>query len=367
MNLVGPLIPLIAADLKVGLDYIGLTISIGSFALLFTALTTGFLIDVYGFKRVMFAGGLLIIAASFGLFFSYSYILFTIFYCLLQLGIGTLAISTMSIVGNHYFEDKSKNILQVNIGLTIGAIIAPLIVSMVAALETRWQVLFVYMILLQIILIVFLVFLRIPKDKTPRINLEAYKNIVLRPLIILCGLMTLLYISTIKTFYTWLTSYFTILDIRLSIGALILAFFAIATLAGMFLKNYLVRFFNEKKLLIISIFFSFVLLILVLVVSDLLAKVILIFLFGINIAGNFSLTFSIGMDVGSEHSNAVSSFLHACGYIGVIVFQYLSGYFSENFSKNSVLYIDIALLFALLITAIIVYRKEADYSGKTKL
>lgn len=49
---------------------------------------------------------------------------------------------------------------------------------------------------------------------------------------------------------------------------------------------------------------------------------------------------------------------NAAAYLGSIIFQYVSGFMSEHFSKNSVLYIDISLLFIIFILAIVINNKK---------
>ncbi|MDD5601219.1 MAG: hypothetical protein PHC87_05675, partial [Actinomycetota bacterium] len=80
--------------------------------------------------------------------------------------------------------------------------------------------------------------------------------------------------------------------------------------------------------------------------------------------GNFSLTFSMGLNVGTQFANVVSGLVHAASNLGVIVFQFLIGYLSESISKNSVLYIDLTLLFFLTIIIAFMNKREFKYLGK---
>jgi MFS family permease len=368
INIIGPLIPLIAGDLDVGLDYIGSAIAIGTFALLIASISTGFFLESFGFKKVIFGGGLLIGLGCLGLLFSYSYIMFIISYSVLQTGSGIITVSTLSLVGNHYFENKSKSILISNIGLTSGAVVAPLLASLVAYMNSTWQNLFVYLIILQFFLIIFLSFLKTSLKDTSVVSFKSFINtskiIASHPYIILCCFISFLYVSTMQTFYTWFTSYFSTLNIRLDASSLILAIYSIAILAGMFVKNYTVKYVEEKKLLLISISLSFAFLLSAFLITNLVGKIILIFLFGISVAGNFSLTFSMGLNIGSKFTNIVSGLLHGSSYIGVVIFQYLSGYFSENLTENSVLYIDLILLFVLIIVVAVINKKGLRYLSR---
>jgi MFS family permease len=365
INIIGPIIPLIAFELKVGLDYMGAVISIGAVALLITSVGAGFLLELFGFKRIILGGVLLYILGCAGLLFSYSFITFAISYVFLQLGTGIISVATISLVGVRYFKDKSKNILMSNIGLTIGSVIAPLLVSLVISIDMKWQLLFMYIAIPQFLLVLLFIFLKVPKKssapKSMRNLLRINKIVASHPYIILCCIVAFLYISTMQTFYTWFTSYFSSMDVKLGASSLILAIYATATLTGMFLKNHLVKYIEDKKLLIASISLSFIFLLSGFLIQNMIAKIILIFLFGVNVAGNFSLTFSLGLNIGSQFSNIVSSLLHTFSNLGVIIFQYLSGYLSEHFSKNSVLYIDLTLLVILIIIIAIMNKRELRY------
>jgi len=368
-NIVGPLIPLIAGNLEVGLDYIGITISIGTFALLITSMSAGFLLEYFGYKKVILSGELLIISGFLGLLFAHSYIIFTIAYLVFQLGVGILMMSTLSLVGNHYFESKSKSILVTNIGLTLGAVVAPLLASLIAYINSEWQNVFLYFIFPQFILAIFLIFLKTSLKDRNVISFKSFistnKVIASHTYIILCCLIAFLYNSTMQTFYTWFTSYFSTLNIGLDKSSLILAVYTVAILLGMFAKNFFVKYLEEKKLLLISISLSFVLLLLAFLTPNLIGKIVLIFLYGITVAGNFSLTFSMGLNIGSKFTNIVSGLLHTSTNLGAIIFQYLSGYLSEYVSANSVLYIDLTLLFILIIVVAVINKRELRYLSKS--
>src|SRR4030042_7155170 len=81
-GLVGPLIPIIAKDLNIGLDRIGATISFSILAILLTAIVLNNFIDNLGFKKVLIAGLVLLSSGALGIFLSKTFIFFIIFYFL---------------------------------------------------------------------------------------------------------------------------------------------------------------------------------------------------------------------------------------------------------------------------------------------
>ena len=74
-------------------------------------------------------------------------------------------------------------------------------------------------------------------------------------------------------------------------------------------------------------------------------------------AGNWPIIYSLSLDEGGKYNiNIASSLMFSFSYLGIIIFQFLSGYLSEYFSKNSILYIDVVLLFLLFIFSMIIYN-----------
>ena len=357
-----PLIPLIASDLKVGLEYIGTAISLSTIGLLIIALLIGNLIDILGFKKVIILGLILTLLGEIGLFFSHSYLIFIISYFILSSGLGIIDISTLSLVGYFSYENRLKNILKTSIMASIGSIIAPLLISLILKIRLSWQFLYLYLVIPQVAMSIMLIFIKIPEKNRTRRSLKAiFQNnqiIFKKPFFLLYCFSLLMYGSLMATFSTWFTTYFTGLNIGLNLSSIFLSIYMLSLLLGMVIKNYLVSFIREKKLLVICLFLSLVFFVFILFINIIVIKIILIFLFGLSICGIFSIIYSLSLDVGAEHVNTASSLIFFFNYLGIIIFQFLSGYLSEHFSKNSILYIDVVLLFLLFIASIIIYNKS---------
>ena len=362
-QIIGPLIPLISEELKVGLDYIGSAISLSVFALFLVALSVGSLIELIGLKKVLYIGLGVSIAGSIMLYFSHSFPIFIVAYFLLQLGAGVLIIGNLSIIGSLYSTRKTSSLIKVNMGNTAGFIIAPIIVSLMLFIKIDWRNFYLFSLILLFALVIVLWKLKVPRTVRVSSNLKtlfvANRRIISNTSFIMCGMIIFFYVSVMNTFFMWFTSYFQNIDIKINISSLFLAIYGAAIFIGMILRSKLIKHFREKSILLFSFIASFFLLIGILFIQDLIFKNILIFLFGIAIAGNFSITFSIGSELFPEYANSVSGLMVAFANLGIMVFQYLSGYFSEYYSKNSVLYINIAILLVLIIlTSILNYYKK---------
>ena len=363
---IGPLIPLISEELEVGLDFIGSAISLSVFALFLVSISVGNLIELIGLKKVLYIGLGVSVAGSIMLYFSHSFPIFIVAYFLLQLGVGVLIIGNLSIIGNLYSTRRASSMIKVNMGNTIGFIIAPLIVSLMLFIKIDWHNFYLFSLILLFALVIFLLKLKVPKMVRVGSNLKtlfvANRRIISNTNFIMCGVIIFFYVSVMNTFFMWFTSYFQSIDIEIDISSLFLAIYGAALFIGMVLRSKLIKHFREKRILLFSFIASFFLLVGILFMQDLIFKNILIFLFGVAIAGNFSITFSIASELFPEYANSASGLMVAFANLGVMVFQYLSGYFSEYYSKNSILYINITILLVLIIlTSILNYHKKFNF------
>ncbi|MCX6383294.1 MAG: MFS transporter [Actinobacteria bacterium] len=361
-GLVGPLIPIIAKDLNIGLDKIGAAISFSILAILITAIVLNNFIDNLGFKKVLIAGLVFLSSGALGIFLSKTFIFFIVFYFIYQLGIGILSITIYSIIGGVLFEEKSRRIMQTSIYYSIGSIIAPLLVSFFVGVKLNWQLIFLSLVIIQIMLGIFLISIKIPKIIKPQKNIKNLfsidKKIIFNSFFIIIGFMIFLYSAVMDTFFTWFTSYFESLNIQVFTSSLFLALYAMSMFIGLIIKNHLLRKMEEKKLLMWGILLSFVFLLFIFFTRNLIIKNIMLFFYGICITGNFSLMVILSLNLGSKYASSIAAYTHAAAYLGSIIFQYVSGFMSEHFSKNSVFYIDMSLLFIIFILAIVINNKK---------
>jgi MFS family permease len=361
-GLVGPLIPIISKDLNIGLDRIGATISFSILAILLTAIVLNNFIDNLGFKKVLIAGLVFLSLGALGIFLSKTFTFFFVFYFIYQLGIGILSITIYSIIGSMHFEEKSVRIMQTSIYYSIGSVIAPLLVSFFVGVKLNWQLIFLSLVIIQIMLGIFLISIKIPKIIKPQKNIKDLfsldKKIIFNSFFIIIGFMIFLYSAVMDTFFTWFTSYFEALKIEVFKSSLFLALYSTSLFVGLIIKNKLIRKIEEKKLLIWGILLSFVFMILIFFIRNLIIKNIALFFYGTCVTGNFSFMVILSLNLGSKYASSIAAYTHAAAYLGSIIFQYVSGFMSEHFSKNSVFYIDISLLFIIFILAIVINNKK---------
>lgn len=364
-NIIAPLIPIISSELGVGLDFIGSAIALSIFALFFVSLTAGNLIEIIGLKKVMFIGLAINFTGSLLLYFSNAFPIFIIAYFLMELGFGMIVIGNLSIAGVLYPKNKASSLLKMNSGYTISLIFSPLIVSLFLFINVDWRYYYIFNLIPFIAIVIILWRIKIPKiirvETTFRKLFSANKKILKNPAFVMCGIIIFFYTSIMNTFFVWFTSYFKNINIDINISSIYLSIYGVAIFLGMLLRNKLIKHFKKKRILLYSFTISFIILFGVLFTENLIAKIVLIFLFGVSIAGNFTITFSIGSGLFPKYTNSASGLSIAFANLGVMTFQYISGYMSEHYSKNSVLYINISILFILIIiTSFLNYHRKFD-------
>jgi len=360
---IGPLIPLIDDELNVGFYFIGSAISLSIFGLIIGSLTASNLIGFIGLKKVMIGGLAISLLGSLGLYISHTFPIFILAYFLLLLSIGVVTSCVLSIVGNFYSKNKVASLIKVNLGYIFAFIITPLLVSLMLFLKLNWHYFFIFILIPQVILLIILPLFKIPIKIRMRGNLKTIftinKKVVSNPNFILYGLIVFFYVPTFNIFFTWFTLYFKNIDIDISMSSIFLSIFGVSLFFGMLIKNTLIKFFQVKRIMFYSFIVSLGMLVGVLLIDNLILKIIFIFLFGCSISGNFELIFSISVNLFPKYANSVSGLLVTFANLGVMAFIYLSGYLSEYYSKNSVLYINIsALLILIILIAIINFNKR---------
>jgi fucose permease len=358
-RIIGPLIPDIAEDLRIGLDSIGSTISLATFSFLLLSLVTGNLLEIIGAKNVFYIGLGSSIAGCIMMYLSHSFGLFISGYLIVVTGSGILYVANHSIIASIYKDNKTSSLMILNMGNVAGLIISPLIASMLLFIDIDWRIFYLASLIFLIALIIVLFKIRIPEISRIEGNLRslftANRKIMSNAAFILCCIMIFFYIAIFNTFFMWFTSYFQNIGVKTQISSLFLALYSTAILIGMMLRNRLMRYFQEKKILLSSFIISFFLLLGVLLIKDLVFKNIMIFLYGIAIAGNFPIIFSIGSNLFPKYQSSASGLMIAFSNLGIIVFQYLSGYLSEYYSKNSVLYINLFNILVMIVLTLILF------------
>ncbi len=366
-SIVGPLIPILADSFKVSLDTIGSTFSLNAFGLLLTSLLSGILSERFGKRNIFILGSILYTVSFLGLYFSDSFIYFTLSYIVFGMSWGMLAVNSVSIISDIFHSNRSKIIIRLNMGFLSGAFLAPILVSGILFLGLNWEYLFLSLAIINLLLFISVLSFKLEglhNKKSEENFLSLFttsRKLLSNLIIILCGITNFLHAGLGFSFGTWFTAYFKNLNVPVAIGSLILSLYLLLFGIGMYVKSSLVARFKDKKIMQFSSILAFVLLFISFFLDQVIFKIIFILLFGLAFSGIAAISLSMSIKQNPRYSGSITSIINSFGFTGVIIFQYTAGYLSENFSVNSVIHISLAALFLLVVfTSILSFYYKSD-------
>ncbi len=373
LAILGPIIPIISKYFSVGLDKIGIAIAVNAFFILIASIVTGNLSGIYDKKTIIITGNILTLISFTGIFFSYEFIYFLVSYSVFGIGVGMIFTTTDSVICDLFKEASGKKLLINAVGSISGIATTTFILSGLLYLNLDWKYLFLFVAITDIPLLFFLGRLNLEKSicKETR-GIEKIKNIVFinrkilkNAIIISCGIIMFLYSGLSNGFSSWFTTYYMTLNIPVKMSSIFLGSYQISIICGMFLKRTLLNRINIGKILFTCSILSFIFLVSSVFIPNLILKTLSICLFGISFGGINSLMVSISISVSYEYSSYISSLIQGFSWSGVILFQYLTGFFSEYFTLSSTIYINSIAVFLLLVSVnLLIYikkLKKVDY------
>jgi predicted MFS family arabinose efflux permease len=365
--IVGPIIPLISSELEMSLSILGGAISLNVFILLVSTLIAGNLIELFGLKRILYIAMILQIAVFVGFYFINSALSFIILNSLLGIGGGLLTVCLIAIANVNRENKKTRGFFNLFLGAALALALSPLFTMAIGYYEINWRNIFILFGLFQIALLIGFLFSRVPESANSVLDInkmiEANKVFFKSPTLIICFLFNLFNAPVVETFYTWFTSYLSDFDVNINISSFILFLFSLSVFIGIFIKKYLVRYINEKKMLFFNVLFSIIFLTLTLLLNSLLLKTIVIFLFGFSLSANYILIISMGLKDLKEKYGTASGYLQGAEFVGIIIFQSVAGLLSEHLIAKGIIYMNLVIL-ALLFVIIVIINLKKDFNIK---
>lgn len=363
-SVVGPLIPIISESFKVNLDIVGSTLSLNAFGLLIACLFSGILSERFGKKNIFSLGSILFIVSFLGLYFSGNFIFFTLGYLVFGIAWGTIVVNSNSIISDSFELNRSRVIIRLNIGFLLGAAFAPLIVSGILFLNISWRYIFLSLAAANaaLLALIFLFKHESLGNKKSGENfielLSTNRGLLLKPVIIFCGIISFFHFGMGFSFGAWFTNYFESINIPVSISSLVLSLNLFIFCIGMLVQSSLTGKFSEKKLMQFFSIPSFLFLLASFLVSNLPVKILFIALFNFSFSGIATIALTLAIKQKPRYSGSITSIIDSYGFTGTIIFQYLAGYLAENFSASGVFYTSLSALFLIIIfTSILRYSK----------
>ena len=365
---IDPLIPIIARELNLGYDRIGLILLTGYIFSLISSLITGILCDRVNIKKVILAS-LLILFLGFLIFgFKISVIIFIISLILQKSGYSSIDSSMHSFVAKIFHNMHAPIFIKIDIMFYLGSIISPLLISFLLFFNISYRYVF-FLFAAVITILAYFLFLNLKKLDIKKIlkdnqdisdmgesRFATAKKEKLNAIIVLSCLVMFFSMGSLSGTSTWFTTYLSTFNITVaygSIGLSIMWVVCVLSLIG-FLKIF--KRTNEITLLL----FGGVLGVILLSVAALSTNIIVKLVFLLIHAGCYSCFFSMLTSLATYESHkskgSVLGIIITCGFSGSIIFQPLLGYFAQYFGSGSVIYVFIAgYLIALVFLILLFY------------
>ncbi|MCL4378441.1 MAG: MFS transporter [Actinobacteria bacterium] len=358
---IDPLVPIIAIELKKGLDKIGLVLFIGFFSLIITNFISGRLGDKINTKKIMISGMLLIITGFlvFGIYINF--IVFILVIIIIRMGFGTLDSSSYTYVSQVFPENRSEIFIKLNLLWYMGSVAGPLLIS--AALLIKVNPRFAFLLNVIFFMIMFLLFNKIGLDKNIRYAeslvkkpAENIRTIIKNPIIILSCLILFFYAGSIFGLTAWLTTYFSAFKVDIAMGSSLLSLYWISSIIGLLLIGKFLKKIDETKLMFFSYLIGVAFTIAVCIVPAVYIKIIFLMLQGLFLSAVFPLSKSIPVGQYPLSAGTIIAIILPVQTAGIMVFQLILGYVAEKIGRFFILYVILASLiigltftFALLI------------------
>jgi len=349
--IIDPLIPIIAEEIDVGFDRIGIALFIGSIAALIANFVAGRLSDRVDIKKLVLLG-LFFLFLGFALFGTYlNFIIFIIVTIFLRIGFGTIDTSVHSFSSKLFKKDVSRTFLKLDIAWYSGAVMGPLVISGILYFEFLPR--YIFLILAFVYLVFIAIFYKIcPKKKIEDIDSPQNKDtsglhksslrILKDPAVIMASLILFFFMGSLMGLSTWMTTYFLSLGIKVAYGSAILSLYWLFSIIGMVIITRIIAKYKEINILFYSCLAGIICLAVFGFTAFVYIKIAALALQAIFFAAIFPLTTAISAKRDPKNTGTILGFTIAFAFAGSIVFQPLYGYITEYFGKEYIAYIALA-------------------------
>ena len=364
---IDPLIPIIARELNLGYDKIGLILLTGYVFSLISSLITGVLCDRINIKKVILVS-LAILFMGFLIFgFKISVIIFIISLILQKSGYSSFDSSMHAFVAKVYHNMHAPIFIKIDIMFYIGSIVSPLLISFLLFFNVSYRYAF-FLFAAGLTVLTFLLLLNLKKldinksiienqesSEFEEVSAAPVKKEKLNAVIIISCIVMFFSMGSLSSTSTWFTTYLSTFNIGVAYGSVGLSLmWAVCFLSLLgFLKIF--KKTNEISLLL----FGGVLGLILISVAALSTNIIVKIVFLLIQAGCYSCFFSMLTSIATYESRkskgSVLGLIITCAFAGSIIFQPLLGYFAQYLGSGSVIYVLIGGYFISLVFVILLF------------
>lgn len=210
-NIMGPLLPAIRTDIIINYSQGGLLLSGQFIGMLITSLIGGYLIDRFGKRPFMLAGGAMIIAGLLGSMAARSFGFLYALNMITGFGYGIYEVGINALCADSSEENKGSDMNFVHFFYGVGAIAAPLLAFASTEYLGSWRYCFGLALVAPVIVSIILLYNRIEDRKSIHAKIEQTENSSINPykspFLWTAGLMIFFYVGVEVSTGGWISAY----------------------------------------------------------------------------------------------------------------------------------------------------------------
>lgn len=367
LTTLGSILPAIINRFEITMTEAGFLFTLMNLGILAASLVFGPVVDRFGYKTLMFASTLLILAGLQGVAFSSLYSWFSVFIFLFGFGGGLMNGAANALVSDISDGDRSSKLSLLGVFFGIGAFGVPL--SLGFLLEY-----FSYTIILAsigiFVLTVALFFLTIsfPEPKQPHsFPVKKAASLVKHPILLLLAFILFFQSGMEITAGGWTAAYFNdVLNVKTSTSILLLSFFWIGMMLSRLAISKLVLHFTPALIIKSSMALALAASLILLNTGSILLATISVFLLGAGFAAIFPLILGYIGDLYPAITGTAFSFAFTIALTGGMLLPYLAGILGDTFSLRISFLIIPAALLATYFLFLGVLQVFAEYHPQMK-
>ena len=386
-TIIDPIIPILSERLNIGYDMIGLILLVGGIFAMISTFITGKFCDQFNLKKIIFIGIVLSIIGLILFTIYLSIVIFIFMVIFLRMGGGNLNSSIHAYTARIFYRKHNLIFMKLDIFWFIGAIICPLFMSIVLFLKIDIKIVFLILAVFHVILLI-LFYVVSPKNEldlreSSKVNIPKassndakdmgesnndYNNAeiikrstfsILKNSIIIISCFTLLfYLGIVKGLSSWLTTYYTLLNVSVIFSSVILSFFWVFSALGVFLNMKIIEMGkgNDISYLLFCVLLGVLSTLIYSVITFIYLKIIFLMLQALFYSAVSPLILSIAVYENPEFGGTIIGTNIAIASAGSLIFQPILGYIIQYFNKSSMGYflivtsvIELILVFILFV------------------
>lgn len=256
------LIPVIEKSYSIDHSLVGLALSLGSIAFLVSSLLYGYLLEKYKAFYVIISGILILLAGNFTMFFMNSYIMVILGMFFINFGGGALEVSVPFLIGVSGEGKKGKILNLLHASFAMGAVISPIVSSLVLKYTPYWKSTYLLAALINLIPLISIYIIKNDILNLHANYLESGKGSlkeVLNSSLIILVLALSFYVGYEMNFTSWISTFlYEVRNFNVSNAAIFPSFLWLGLFLGRSFLSEMPEKMGYKKWLFIVVFLSIV-------------------------------------------------------------------------------------------------------------